>query len=158
MSLTTEHHDIKIFYNENKDIWECRQMELEAKTLKALRTKMDKALSVERRINNLAVITHENYGGKKIDAVATLFDTRSRSPEVWITFTRGNHTERAKRPITRVWLDTPEVREVIDRLLAQEARVREEAAKAKEIEAELNELHITPLQVASLATKQEIEE
>ena len=77
MSISTEHHGNEVSYDERDDIWYSRDMGLKAKTLSLLKKKMDKVLSVERRMDNLPVLITDEYGrGKIVPGFATLFDAR----------------------------------------------------------------------------------
>ena len=163
MSLETTHHDIKVAYNTDTDEWGCRDMDLKAKTLSLLKKKMDKVLSVERRIDNLPVVMLGNgYDDYKITrGVATLFDAKGsnyRGPAVWVNIIKGNQTERTKRSQDDVWIDTPENRERLAAIGRQNDVVKAETAKLYEMKSAAKAFTMTQLEVAKLAQKTEIEE
>jgi hypothetical protein len=163
MSLETTHHDIKVEYSVDDDLWVCWSMELKAKTLKALKLKMDKVLNVERRIDNLAIfVMGDGWGNnyKITRGVATLFDRGGSSKtmrSVWVNLIKGNQTERSKKDIESVWLDTPENRARCQAIIDQNEVVKAEQAKLRELDKAARAFTLTPLQVAGLSDKAVVE-
>lgn len=148
--IETEHNGHVITYAENEDVWRCWQMSVEAKTLSALKTKLNKLDATARRCNVPVIVLHPY--GCEADAigVATLID----GGDVWVTYKdrRGN-TERRKRPMGLLLLDTPRNRADIK---AASARHKEAEAIIKEAEAMMAALpRVTAVDLRSLTANEE---
>ena len=164
MSLKTEHHGNGIEFNVDSELWECRGLELQAKSLKALKTKIDKVLSVERRMDNLPVLVMGASSYMRDYSVtrgtATLFDTKSRfgGPQVWVNLIKGNEVERKKLGLTSVWIDNAENRALLQAVADQSVIIKAEEEKLRTLTKAAEAASITPLQVAALQKKEEIDE
>lgn len=133
--IETEHNGHKITYAENEDVWRCWDMGVEAKTLSAVKTKLKKLDADARRCNVPVLVLH--HYGCEIDAVgvATLIEGK----DVWVTSKdRRGKTERRKKPINLLLLDTAENRAAIK---AASARRKEGEAIIKEADAMVHRLH-----------------
>jgi len=119
--IETEHNGHAITYAENEDVWRCWSMNVEGKTLSAVKAKLNKLDADARRVNVPVIVL--NHYGCTVDAIglATLID----KGDVWIAAKdRRGSTQRSKTSMSRIVLDTPENREAI------------KAASAKEKQAE----------------------
>lgn len=160
--LQTTHHDFKVTYREDFDEWRCHALDLKAKSLTLLRKKIDKVLSVERRIDNLPVLIlgdgWSHFADRVTTATATLFDRKNGVAQgVWVTYTRGNCTERKKMMLSQVWIDTPENRERLQAIIEQRLRVREEQNKLSQMAKAVEAFAITELEVAKLTATQDVD-
>lgn len=129
MRIEVIHNGHQITYAENEDVWRCWSMNVEAKTLSALKTKLNKLDADARRCNVPVLVLH--HYGCGIDAIglATLIDGN----EVWVTSKdRRGSAERRKMPMRRILLDTPDNRAAIG---IAEARRKEGEAIVKEADA-----------------------
>lgn len=135
--ITTEHAGHEIVYSENEDVWRCWNLDAEAKTLSALRTKINKHLAEARRVDNVRVWKMEWSGGPKLCAVTLL----EGDEHAWISQLaseagKGRREKvREKAALDSLILDTPENRAAMEAWRALEAAAREAqsaAYKAKE--------------------------
>lgn len=114
MQITTEHNDRKITYTEHSDEWECKELDVKAKTLSALKTKINEVDAAERRLgkNGVILIHVGNYRYHKSVTYpkvrATLLDKGERDGynAVWITHVDSK--SREKVGLHSLILDTPE--------------------------------------------------
>jgi hypothetical protein len=129
MRIEVTHNNHQITYAENEDLWRCWNMNVEAKTLSALKTKLNKLDADARRCNVPVIILH--HYGCEADAVglATLIDGK----DVWVTSkNRRGSVERRKISMDRIVLDTLEHHATIK---AASVRRKEGEAITKEADA-----------------------
>ncbi len=131
MSIETEHNGHKITYAENEDVWRCWALDLDAKTLGALRTKINKIDAEARRVDNVNAIKVNEHGfGSHEPVEIVMVDGDSawvihRQQRMW----RGQMEPklvREKVKLHQLALDLPETVVAFDRLA--EARAAERAA------------------------------
>ena len=149
--IETEHNGHKIAYAENEDVWRCWAMDVEGKTLSAVKTKLNKIDAEARRVSVPVILLH--HWGCQVDAVgvATLIE----KDDVWVT-TKDRHgsTERRKKPMGVILLDTPENRSAIK---AAAARRKEGEAITKEADDMMSSLpRVTAADLKSLTPKEEV--
>lgn len=106
--IETTHNEHKVIYREQTDTWECRPLDLSAKTLSALRTKINKVDADARRIDNIPVLIL-SYGGRVTQGVATLID----GDEAWVNEKDGNGYSRRKHKLNTLIIDGPAMRAAI---------------------------------------------
>lgn len=129
--IKTEHAGYEIVYSENGDLWRCWNLEVEAKTLSALKTKINQCLAEARRVDNVRVWKLDWSGGPKLYAV-TLLDGEAHA---WVSPVdsldrKGKTRERAD--FDKLILDTPENRAAIEAWRALERASRAAAIAASE--------------------------
>lgn len=125
--ITTEHNGVEIKYSDNRDLWICPDLDLEAATLSALREKINKVQADARRVN-VPVICLGYYGATiEFAGTATLID---RDGGVWVTRNKGKR--RSKMSRDRVLADTPENRALIAEIETETKRL--EALNKRELE------------------------
>jgi len=84
--IKTDHNGHEIVYSENQDVWRCWKLDLEAKTLSALRNKINKIDADARRIN-IEVIRVGSYHQPTSDRVnCTMIDADGES--AWVIETK----------------------------------------------------------------------
>src|SRR5580698_7581876 len=98
--LTTEYDGIEISYNETTDEWVATGTGLNAKTLTALKTKLNKLNADERRVGLLPVVKIGYREGERV-SVTLIVD----NAYVWVV---GKSGKREKESRTSLVLDTPE--------------------------------------------------
>ena len=142
-SIETEHNGYVIAYAENQDVWRCWGLELEAKTLSALKNKINKVSSDARRLDNVeAIDLSETWGKPKPVKIVMLAGVDyMKKPQAWIIKTainpsrfRGEKDQRQKVALENLVLDTPENQKLLSAYLTKQEAVRaaqEEANKAK---------------------------
>jgi hypothetical protein len=128
--VSVEHNGKKIVYSENQDVWRCWEMDLEAKTLSALKNKMNKVDAEARRLGNVAAFIMEEHQQKPTPVVLTMID----GDAAWgirksIT---ENSNRRQKIPFKDLIPDTPEGRAAI---IALQTKYRELSAIREEAKA-----------------------
>jgi hypothetical protein len=148
--IETEHNGHRVTYAENEDVWRCWDMNVEGKTLSAVKTKLNKLDADARRCNVPVIVLHHYCC--EVDAVglATLIDGN----EVWVTSKdRRGRAERRKVSMSRILLDTAENRAAIE---AASVRRKEGEAIIKEANAMVSELpHVTVDDLKSITLKEE---
>jgi hypothetical protein len=129
MAIKTEHNGYEITYSENEDLWRCWTLELEAKTLSALKTKMNK-LDADRRRLDMPQVWHLTYSGPKLKK-ATLIEDGA----VWLLAggddKRGR--QREKVGLENTVIDTPANRQAIEMYVAAEEVARKAQRTAYEM-------------------------
>jgi hypothetical protein len=148
--IETSHNGHVITYAENEDVWRCWDMNIEAKTLSAIKAKLNKVEADARRCNVPVIVLHRY--GCEVDAIgiATVIDGK----DVWVSSkdTRGRAV-RSKKSMGSILLDTPENRAAIK---AATARRREGDKIIKEANAMWSAIpRVTPEALKSLPPKQE---
>ena len=148
--ITTEHNGHQIVYAENEDVWRCWGMELEAKTLTALKTKLNAADAAARRVGNVKVIVLSHYGEFSMGVVTLLEGEKHAwvSPRVPGEKVLGRRS-RTKVQLDERALDTPVVRDAVEawgraKLAYQAAAQAERDAKAAIPRATRADLAATP--------------
>lgn len=138
--IEVKHGDYEITYSENEDVWRCWSMSLEAKTLSALRAKLNKETAKARRIDAPVVVISRYEGGIEAEGAATLIADGGRS--VWVT----NGRVRRKYDAPRVVMDTPEARELVADVSAEIKRlhVAIEAQRARLLSLPRPDLSLLP--------------
>lgn len=129
--------DHEIIYFEDKDLWTAAG--LEAKSLKALRAKINKRDAELRRIEPMKAILWERWR-EEVSEVEILLIADipvHRRAEVWVM----KNGRRTKVDLSELYPDTPEVRKAIERnqklmkdvdtLRAEMAEIRERTASFK---------------------------
>lgn len=137
--LTTEYRGYEIRYSENRDIWVCHKLEMEAATLTQLKNKMGRYLAKVAKTAEAIPAFVCDYGSAFrecfIISVASSLNYK-KEPEVW-TFTEREEMWRGATRIVRdrkkydassVIVDSPENRALIEE--AKRLRGIERAAKA----------------------------
>lgn len=135
--IETEHNGHHITYSENEDVWRCHALDLDAKTLSALKTKINKIDSESRRVNVEVVYPDRHgFGGKKVMTVlATVID----GDGVWTLFPEGGmrggrQTKliRKKLPISCVAENTPETAAAVAKWVAADDEYRKATIRERE--------------------------
>lgn len=112
--ITTTHDSYQIAYNEANDLWECRDLQLDAKNLSGLKAKINKTTAQLRRVDNMPAILKSWGGTRKCNIL--LID---KSGKIWVT--KGTGRELAR--IEDLYFDSPENEEKI----AEAASLNEQA-------------------------------
>lgn len=99
--IETDYQGRAIHYAENQDVWKCESLELEAKTLTALKNKMGKLLADDRRVNARPVlIMAQDYDATIKTGNVVLLTEKGKS--AWVMVDAGEEWWRgAKRPVTK---------------------------------------------------------
>jgi hypothetical protein len=161
MTLQTTHNDHLILYYEHNDEWKCASLDLSAKTLSALKTKINDFDAKERRLGKGVVLIHVGgrryYSGQMIapKVRATMLDKNDleKYPTVWISHLEGG--QREKVGLHSLIVDTPENVAVLveaDRL-EKEAKALEK--KAEKMRADIKRVSVEEIKAMALAVKPE---
>lgn len=132
--ITTEHAGHEITYSENEDVWRCWNLDAEAKTLSALKAKINKHLAEARRIGNVRVWKIE-WGDAPALHVVTLLEGDAAA---WVSKVNGKTNGRMrdkvreKASLKNLVLDTPENRAAIEAWRALERAAAEASRKARD--------------------------
>ena len=118
--IRIEYHDHQIAYREEKDVWVCRVLSMEASSLAALKAKIDKFDADLRRLPGVPVLfigSHISPGPSFEEWGATLLAEGEK--EVWLAKTKRKGTPaetkvREKRSLSGLVLDTPENRQALE--------------------------------------------
>ena len=161
MTIETNHNDHPIRYDETADEWTCPAMDLKAKTLSALKAKINDFDAKERKLGNGVVLIHVNgyrYSSQKDIAPkvrATMLDKGDldKYPAVWTSHVYTK--QREKVGLHALALDTPENVAT----LHEADRIEKEAAlmvnKAVKMRADIKRVTVEEIKAMSLAVKPE---
>jgi IS1 family transposase len=140
--IETEYLGRAIVYNDNSDLWVCRSLGMEAKTLSALKTKMGKFDAQTRKVRVEALHLPHLYGygdGTKCTIVLLASDE-----EVWVTKAKKERISRynaeEREVMSRHKIAAKELAEPTDHVEAALAEWREAQAKSKHWSAEANRI------------------
>lgn len=161
MTIETTHNGKRITLNEEGDFWECREIALEAKSLSALKKKINDFDAVERRLGSGVVLrkidNYRSYGAKEAAPLvrATMldkdFEPGATHIAVWISHVDGG--QREKVGIHSLILDTPENLAA----LAEESRLRREAdalvKKATQVRDAIPRMTVDQIKALALEVK-----
>jgi len=131
---TTTHREYTIVFREEPGIWECSALGLSSPSLKALRTKINKAMAEASAIEAYPAIEINHYSGLRqvtITSLIGLVPATSRytndKVKVWVTYLDGNSVRREKVDIQNLVPahDNPELAEL------KRLRAEKKAAQAR---------------------------
>lgn len=130
--IETEHAGYAIRYDEHNDLWHCRSLDVQAKTLSALKTKIGAIDADARRVDNAPAIIAPRWGGSAPTACKIVM-LDSGGADAWVvveeqeTYRGERRTvlKRQKAKIGDLIADTPE-----NRVLLAEAHKAQNAASA----------------------------
>ena len=161
MTIETTHNGKRITYGENSDDWSCGEYDLTAKTLSALKAKINDFDAKERKLGKNGV-TLLKVGGYRIMSNkeifqrvrATLLDKDiepgSNHACVWITHLDG---QREKVILHSLIIDTPENIAT----LTEADRLKKEGAatikRAEKMEADIKRLTVEEIKAMALDVK-----
>lgn len=147
MTLKIEHNGRDLTFHEHDESWSCHAMNMRAKSLKALKAKLDKFDGQARRVNVPVMIvgTHGDKARRaeivmiakpkdwEIDyeAKTSGFEPRPKRPSVWVSSVQGNETKREKVLLDRCLPVSAEVTEALEAAqakFAEATRIRSEGA------------------------------
>lgn len=120
--IETEHKDYKIRYSENEDVWRCWELDLEAKTLSALKAKINQIDAAGRKLDRVSVYVFGGYGLPK-EAIALSWAGKGK---LWIL----EGKRRSQEPCDRISRVTPEITAAIKQagqLQSQAQEIRKQA-------------------------------
>lgn len=109
--IVAPHRDHLCAYDEDRDLWECEALDLKAKTLKALRTKIDQIDRADRNLGEIPVWIL-SYSGAQRPGHAVLLTEDSRSAFCVV------EGRRVKESLTYLALRSPENDAAVERLRA----------------------------------------
>lgn len=103
-----KHNGYDIRYREDENLWSCHTLDLEARSLKALRQKINEIDAVQRRVDHVKAIKVDRWSGNGRPCVVTLIHDDG---ECWITeHARGAYKSRSKVSFNDLVLDNEENR------------------------------------------------
>lgn len=145
--ITTEHNGHMIRYSENEDKWTCWAMSVEAKTLSALKTKLNKLDADSRRVNVTAIkLSYHTDPESAHEVTVTVIEPQreaekprwgSTTPpapperEAWVTYQTSKYRgvdkpdmKREKVELKRLLPATPEVRAMLKKARDMSAAIK----------------------------------
>lgn len=144
MSLEVVHRDFKIHYAENRDVWECYDLSLEAPTLSKLKDKVNRFVQKLGKKVGLPAYFQEHRSGstltkcmvvsapfvkKEMDWDAKGYERIVKDIDyVWIAFDYGQTKKRRQERLGNLFPDSDETRaamEAIALLHSEERRLEE---------------------------------
>lgn len=131
MSIEIEHGGYKVRYDEQADVWRCYDLDLEAKTLSALKTKINKVDADARRVDNVAVFKMSEHDRRPTAAFITLIDNEK---DVWISGdkVKWGKPGREKTAVTNLILDIQENRDAIQEAIRLSKIADEASTRARD--------------------------
>lgn len=169
MSLTIEHNGRELQFREDDESWSCHAMNMTAKTLKALKAKLDKFDGAARKVS-LPVMWMsftDRFARADIVMIAKPKDweinydysggssKRERVPSVWLQMIEGNETKRRKEKLSSVVEMTPENMLAIEAINSKRAQIAALTAEAKAMTEALPRLSLDDLAAKSVTKDEE---
>jgi hypothetical protein len=142
--IELDYNGREVTFREDDDEWHCHALKLKAKSLSALKRKIDKLDGEARRVSVPAVRLSRYGQGERVDIVLIAkpkdWDRESyygegysrRAPAVWVLRADGNEQQRVKVRVDELApanVDTARQLEEVVRLQAESKRLDEEADK-----------------------------
>lgn len=169
MGITIEHNGRELHFIEHDESWSCRSMNMYAKSLKALKAKLDKFDGQARRVNVPVMIVDTHFDGSikraeivmiakprdwETDYSAKLPNHRGygTKPSVWVSEIKGNETSRAKVALDRCLSPSPENIAAVEAARAKFSEAKRIRAEGEAIIAALPRLSIDDLTSRSVVT------
>lgn len=144
MTLETEHNGYKIRYAENEDVWRCWVINLDGKTLSAIKAKINTEIKRAREIDAMPALAFDSsYGITASDVVITLIADEKR---VW-TLGRGRmgNSKREKSNIENLFADNDENRKTLAEMKALFDRRNEIPDQIKRLRESIPRLTVADL-------------
>ncbi len=145
MTLETEHNGYKIHYAENEDVWRCWDLNLDGKTLSAVKAKINTEIKRAREITAMpALVFDASYSTEAREVVITLIADEKR---VW-TLGRGRWGDQNKREKTNIELlfaDNDENRKTLAEMKALSEQVSAINGRIKRLKEAIPRLTMTDL-------------
>lgn len=159
--METDHNGHLIRYNEADDKWECRELDLTANCLSALKTKINDFDAKERRLGDkgvelLHVDSYRRNWSREDAAVvrATLLDKeidfKGNHALVWIT---DKDKQRQKVGLHSLMLNTPENIAVLEKAREIETKANLEIKRAQKMVADIPRMTVDQLKALALEVK-----
>lgn len=149
--ITTEHSGHEIVYSENEDVWRCWNLDAEAKTLSALKVKINKHLNEARRLDNVRVWKLDWGGTPELYSVTLLEgDGAAWVSKVAPGTSKGRREKvREKALLKDLVLDTAENRAAIEMWRSLESAARTAQQKATDAKAAIARVTVGDLRTAA---------
>lgn len=149
--ITTEHSGHEIVYSENEDVWRCWNLDAEAKTLSALKTKINKHLNEARRLDNVRVWKLDWGGTPELYGVTLLEgDGAAWVAKVAPGANKGRREKvREKALLKDLVLDTAKNRAAIEMWRSLEFVARTAQQKASDAKAAIARVTVGDLRAAT---------
>jgi hypothetical protein len=124
--METEHLGYKISYDEERNFWQCWDLQFTSPSLKGLKVKIGQYDADSRRVDKFKAIIVEGWREKAVPVVVTLI---ADDKECWIT----KEGSRSKEKYDNLMVDSPETRAAIAewKTLKEAVKVAETAANQK---------------------------
>jgi hypothetical protein len=164
VAITTEHNGRELQLDENTEEWHCNPMRMKAKTLKALKAKLDKFDGQARKVN--VPVVRLGYDGFKTGHVVMIaksqdwerdhsFDANRnrvehRHPSVWVQEMQGNEPRRVKAKLSDLFEAGPETDVMLEAVKRREAMIRTMKAEIADLIAGAPRLTIEQLTARSV--------
>lgn len=155
MSLTIEHNGRELKFREDDETWSCWAMNMKAKSLKALKAKLDKFDGQARRVSAPVIVVDPNWHkaeradivmiAKPKDWETADYSTMEKTPSVWINKIKGNQTAREKVRLDRCVEPTMDNMTVIDLAAEKYAAAKAMEAEAKKMLEDLPRISVVDL-------------
>ena len=158
--LETEYNGVTIHYSENEDIWRCDALEVDGKTLSAVKEKIGKLQADARRISVPVLVIRSSYGGVSIESEGTASLLHDDGKHVWVNtvrvvwvganrMKRREERGRSKFLIESLFHDTPEARslvsDVAEKVANLEAEIKRERSRLDVLpRLDLSDIRKTP--------------
>jgi hypothetical protein len=161
MTIETTHNDHPIRYDESDDEWYCPAMDLKAKTLSALKAKINDFDAKERKLGNGVVLIHVNgYRFRSKNEIApkvkaTMLDKGDldKYPAVWISHV--DTKQREKVGLHSLILDTPENIATLEEAFRMEQEAAATVKKAEKMKADIKRVTVEEIKAMALPVKPE---
>lgn len=160
MSIEIMHNNNIVRYDESSDEWCCSTLGIKAKTLSALKKKLNEFDAIERKLGKNGVVMlhlgHYRYHSKKGDPVrATMLDKEDvdKYPCVWVTHV--NSKDREKVGLCNLIPNTSENIAILEEALKLETEAKALTDKADKMRRDIKRLSVAEIKAMALDVKPE---
>ncbi len=155
MTMTIEHNGRDLTFREDDETWSCREMNMTAKSLKALKSKLDKFDGQARKVS-APVLVIDHWGkteraeivmiAKPKDWEKTYQGSRYVGvPSVWVTKVNGNKVERSKQKLENCLAINTENQVILDSVTTKRNEIARLEGEAKALLASIPRITIEEL-------------
>lgn len=155
--IETFHLGRRVTYSDNRDVWLCDELDMEAKTLSAMKAKIADHEKLSRRVDVRLMHFSTYYGRTAISTQAVLLED---DKHVWCNtiesktdrFGHGRKDVKRREKVKFAELveDTPEVRALLTAYIAQDKKADEERDRARKMHAAIPRVTLARLKEMGL--------
>lgn len=157
--ITTTHNDRPIHYDETNDEWQCPAVDVKAKTLSALKTKINDFDAKERKLGTgVVLIKIDGYRFRSSKEIApkvraTMLDKEATENHAAVWISHLSDGQREKTGIHALALDTPENIAILTEADRIEKQAAADNKRAEKMRADIKRITVDELKAMALEVK-----